>query len=107
MPPPSGSSPGPSGSGAEEARQAQEREKAEGRRRQRQQEARLQAVDAYLQRLTPTERTALEAEVLSRADPEARRGYEEAPARLRATMLLGLVREHVAEGLSRSAIPAG
>ena len=52
-------------------------------------------VDAYLKRLTPAERKALEAEVLARADPEARQGYEEAPARLRATMLLGLVREHV------------
>ena len=37
----------------------------------------------------------------------ARQGYEEAPARLRATMLLGLVREHVAQGLGRQAIPGG
>jgi hypothetical protein len=95
----------------EEARQAREREKAEGRRREREQEARdratREAVDGYLQRLTPAERKALEAEVLARAAPEARQGYDEAPARYRAALLLGLVREHVAEGLSRGAIPAG
>ena len=83
----------------EEARQAREREKAEQHRRQREQAARDRAtreeVDAYLKRLTLAERKALEAEVLSRAAPEARQGYEEAPARLRATMLLGLLREHV------------
>jgi hypothetical protein len=87
----------------EEARQAQEREKAEGRRRQREQAARDRAilgeVDAYLKRLTPAERTALEAAALARAVPEARQGYEEAPARLRGTLLLGLVREHVAQEL--------
>ena len=58
----------------EEARQAQEREKAEQRRRQREQEARDRAireeVDAYLKRLTPAERKALEAEVLARAGAE-------------------------------------
>jgi hypothetical protein len=84
----------------EEARQAQEREKAEQRRRQREQEARdralLEEVDAYLKRLTPAERKALEAEALAQADPEARRGYEEAPVRYRAAVLLGLVRGHVA-----------
>jgi hypothetical protein len=90
----------------EEARQAQERAKVEQRRREREQEARdqaeRQAGDAYLKRLTPAERKALEAEVLARASPEARRGYEEAaPARLRASMLLSLVREHVAQELRR------
>jgi hypothetical protein len=85
-----------------EARQAQERAKVEQRRREREQEAhdraQQQAVDAYLQRLTPAERKALDAEVLARATPEARQGYEEAaPARLRASLLLGLVREHVAQ----------
>ena len=58
----------------EEARQAQEREKAEQHRRQREQEARDRAireeVDAYLKRLTPAERKALEAEVLARAGPK-------------------------------------
>ena len=95
--------------GREEARQAREREKAERRRRQREQEARDRAtreeVDAYLKRLTPAERKALEAEALARAGAEARQGYEEAPARLRATVLLGLVREHVAQELSCGAIP--
>jgi hypothetical protein len=94
-----------------EARQAQERAKAEHRRQQHEQEARdqaeRQAVDAYLKRLTPAERKALEAEVLARAGPEVRQSYEEvAPARLRASMLLGLVREHVAQGLRRETIPA-
>jgi Replication initiator protein A len=95
----------------EEARRAQEREKAEQQRREREQAARdaaqRQAVDAYLKRLTPAERQALEAEVLARADAEARQCYEEAPGRLRATVLLNLVREHVAQELERGAIPAG
>ena len=94
----------------EEARQAKEREEAEARRRQREQAAREQAlqeeVDAYLERLTPAERRALEAEALAQADPEARRTYEEAaPARFRAAVRLGLVREHVARELSREAAP--
>jgi hypothetical protein len=56
-------------------------------------------VDAYLGRLTPAERAALEAEALTQAGPEARRAYEETtPARFRAAVLLGLVREHVARG---------
>jgi hypothetical protein len=95
----------------EEERQAREREKAEGRRREREQEARdratREAVDAYLERLTPAERKALEAEALAEAGPEARQGYEEAPARYRASILLGLLREHVALELSQEAIPAG
>jgi hypothetical protein len=95
----------------EEVRRAQEREKAEQRRREREQEHRDQAIreeaDAYIKRLTPAERKALEAEALARATPEARQGYEEAPARLRAVMLLGLLREHVAQELGRDAIPAG
>jgi hypothetical protein len=96
----------------EEARQSQEREKAEQRRRQREQEDRDQAerkaVDAYLQRLTPAERKALEAEALSRAGPEARQSYEQAaPARFRATVLQNLVRKHVAQALGQDAVPAG
>jgi hypothetical protein len=96
----------------EEARQAQERERAEDRRRRREREARervlREEVDVYLGRLTPAERKALEAEVLDRAGPEARRTYEEAaPARFRAAMLLGLVREHVAQEHARGATPAG
>jgi hypothetical protein len=83
----------------------------EQRHREREQAARdqaqRQAVDAYLQRLTPAERKALEAEALAQASPEARRSYEEAaPARLRASMLLGLVREHVAQELRREVTPA-
>jgi hypothetical protein len=94
----------------EEARQAQEREQAQRRRRQREQEARerveRQAVDAELQQLTPAERKRLEAEALAQAGPEVRQSYEEAgPARFRATLLLGLVREHVAQQLLREAIP--
>ena len=94
----------------EEERRTQEREKAEQQRREREQAARdqaqRQAVDAYLQRLTPAERKALEVEALARADAEARQCYEEAPGRLRATVLLGLVREHVAQELLRGVIPA-
>jgi hypothetical protein len=90
-----------------EAKRQADREAAEQRRREREQatrdQARRQAVDAYLQGLTPAERTVLEAEALARAGAEARQGYEEAPARLRAVMLLGLLREHVA----RESIPAG
>ena len=111
MPPPRASSAVAERQAREEARQAQEREEAEDRRRQREQAARERAlreeVDAYIERLTPAEREALEAEALAQADPEARRAYEEAgPARLRAALLLGLVREHVARELSREAAPS-
>ena len=90
----------------EEARRAQERAQAEEHRREREQAARdqaqRQAVDAYLERLSPAERKALEAEALARADVETRQSYEEAaPARFRASVLLGLVREHVARELLR------
>lgn len=96
----------------EEARRAKERAEAEARRRRREDEARDRtsraAVDAYLGRLTPAERGALEAEALAGADPEARRVYEEAaPARLRAAVLLGLVREQVARVLSGGAAGPG
>ena len=76
-----------------EAKRQAEREAAEGRRREQEQEARDRAsreeVDAYLKRLTPAERKALEAEVLAAADPEARQGYEEAPARYRGRLAAG------------------
>jgi hypothetical protein len=86
----------------EEARRARERQEAEGRRRQREE------VDTYLGRLTPAGRAALEPEVLAGAGPEARRTYKEAaPARFRAAVLLGLVREHVAEMLSQETTPVG
>jgi hypothetical protein len=96
----------------EEARQARERQETEDRRRRREEEARERAlreeVDAYLGRLTPAEREALEAEALARADPEERRACEEAgPARFRAALRLGLVREHVARELLRDVAPAG
>jgi hypothetical protein len=72
------------------------------------QRTRPKEVDASIKRLASAGRAVPEAEVLARADPEARRAYEEAaPARFRATMLLGLVREHVARELSRGATPAG
>ena len=82
----------------EEARQAKDRQEAEDRRRQREQAARERAlreeVDAYLERLTPAEREALEAEALAQADPEARQAYDEAgTARFQAALRLGLVRE--------------
>jgi hypothetical protein len=94
-----------------DAKRQADQQAAADRRRQQEQEARdqaeRQAVDAYLQRLTPPERKALEAEALAQASPEARRSYDAAaPARLRASMLLGLVREHVATELLRGAIPA-
>ena len=58
-----------------------------------------------LQRLTLTERKALEAEALAQAGPKARQSYQTArPAR--ATLLLGLVREHAAHKLKREAVPA-
>jgi hypothetical protein len=93
----------------QEARQTQEREQAQQRRRQQEQAAReqanRQAVDAYIRRLTPAQRKALEAQALAQAGPEARQSYEEAaPARLRASLLLGLVREHVAQEMRREAI---
>ena len=94
-----------------EAKRQADREAAERRRREREQAVRDRAirdeVDAHIQRLTPAERKALEAEALAQADPEARQCYQEAPGRLRATVLLNLVREHVAQELERGAIPAG
>ena len=93
----------------EEARQAQEREEVERRRRQRAQEDRDRAiregVDAYIKRLALAERKALEAAALAQAGPEAREGYEQAPPRYRGVLLLGLLREHVAQELGRGAIP--
>ena len=85
---------------------------AEQRRREREQaardQARRQTVDAYLERLSPAERKALEAEALARADAEAQESYENAaPARFRASVLLGLVREHVAQELLREPTPVG
>jgi hypothetical protein len=96
----------------EKARQAQEREQAEQRRRQREQAACERALrdeaDAYIKQLTPEKRRALEAEVLAEASAETRQSYAEAgPAQFRATLLLGLMREHVAQKLLRKAIPAG
>ena len=93
----------------EEARQARERQEAADRRRQREQAARERAlrkeVDAYIERLSPAERRALEAETLAQADPEARRACEEAGLpRFRAAVLLGLMREHVAWELARDAV---
>ena len=44
---------------------------------------------------------------LAQADAEARESYENAPPRLRVSVLLGLVREHVAQGLLRGAISVG
>jgi Replication initiator protein A len=89
----------------EEERRSQERAQAEQHRRDREQavrdQARRQAVDAYLASLSPAERKVLEAEALARADAEARQTYEAAaPARFRAIVLAGLVREHVAQRLS-------
>ena len=94
-----------------EAKRQADREAAEQRRREQEQSARDQAIreeaDAYIKRLTPAERKAVEAEVLARADAEARESYENAaPARFRASLLLGLLREHVAQELLRGAIPA-
>jgi hypothetical protein len=94
-----------------DAKRQADRQAAEQRRREREQAARdqaqRQAVDAYLQRLTPADRKALEGEVLARASTEARQSYEAAaPARLRASMLFGLVREHVAQELRREATHA-
>src|SRR5262249_20796829 len=91
----------------EAARQAQEREQVQRRRREREQEAHerveRQAVDAFIQQLTPAERKALEAEALAQAGPETRRTYEEVgPARFRASLLLGLLREQVAKELKRN-----
>lgn len=94
-----------------EAKRQADREVAEGRRRQQEQEARdraiLEEVDASIKQMTPAERKVLEAEALATAAPEARQGYEEAPARYRAVLLLGLLREHMARELGRGAISAG
>ncbi len=85
----------------EEVQRDADRKLAENRRRARREEQRrdeeFQAADAYLEQLTPAERTKLEAEVLAQADPETRETYEDPDARMfRDTVMLSMLREHLA-----------
>jgi hypothetical protein len=96
---------------AEANRQADQKA-AQQRRLEQEQAAReradRQAVDASIQRLTPIERKALEAQALAQASAEMRQNYEDpALSQYRKTLLLSLVREHVAQKLLPEAIPAG
>lgn len=88
------------------ARQAAEVEAEEADRRRREETRRRdrgrRAVDDYLARLDPARRAALEAEVLAAASETARSDYEAlGSVRLRKALLLSMLRDHVAELLSR------
>ena len=64
-----------------------------------------QAADAYLERLTPAERTRLETEVLAQADPETRETYEDPDVRMfRDTLMLNMLREHLAQKQNLAAV---
>ena len=88
----------------EEARRAREREKDEQRRRAAADAARdrteRERAEAEIQRLTPAERAALEAEALARASSEERELYDNPPTRaFRETTLRRLLLRHVIERL--------
>jgi hypothetical protein len=83
-----------------EARGQAELKDAEDRHRKREaaarEEAMKKAVDAYIQRLAPAERQALEAEALAQANAETRQNMDDpAMRRFRDTLMLSLLREHV------------
>jgi hypothetical protein len=92
----------------QEAKQARESQAAEESRRQREEEARRKEADAYIKRLTPDERAALEAAALAHASAESRQHYDNpALARYRDTFMLGMMRDHVQAMLkSREQVPA-
>ena len=90
----------------QQARQAKEHHVAEARRRQQAAEARdqveRQAVQDYINKLDPADRAALEAETLAQASPESRQAYENPDmARFRDTLMIGMLREHVAGKLAQ------
>jgi Replication initiator protein A len=84
---------------------------AETHRRLRQQnlleEAERKAINAYIDQLDPAERTTLEAEALATASTTERETYDSpVMAKFRDTLLLGMLRTHVARKLAAEAIPA-
>ena len=92
----------------EEERRAQERAQADQQRRDREQAARDQAPASGGGRLPgasePGRAEGRRGRGAGPGRPRARPSYEEAPARLRGTMVLLLVREHVVQELSRGTI---
>jgi hypothetical protein len=63
-------------------------------------------VDAYIKRLTPDERAALEAAALAHASTEARENYDNpALARYRDTFMLGMMRDYI-QATNRNQVPA-
>jgi hypothetical protein len=95
---------------AERERQAEASQQAELKsaddRRQKQKAEALEkamrdAANAYIQRLAPDEREALESEALARADAQTQQNIDDpAMKRFRDTLMLGLLREHVQQLLT-------
>jgi hypothetical protein len=86
----------------EETKRAAEHKTAELRRRKQEETRReneeRKAADVEIERLTPDERTELEAELLAQADPETRRSHESrGMAPFRETLMLMMLRQHFAE----------
>ena len=84
----------------EEAKQARTREEAEEHRHQHEKQTRerteLEAIDAYLQQLTPAQRIKHEAAAFAQASEEIRQNYQNpAMHRFRESLMLGMLREHV------------
>jgi hypothetical protein len=86
------------------ARQEEQRRQAQASRERREQQRHAEqergSVDAYLAALAPEARAALEAEALDRATEDARQSVQHAtPPRLRETILLQILRDHLAQKL--------
>ena len=91
----------------EQAHLAKDRQAAEERRRKQEAERRQNEDDAQIARLTPGQRVALEAELLTRADPDTRRNYENPiTASFRETLMLMMLREHFREKRKVDSVPA-
>ena len=93
-----------------QAKREADQKSAEDRRRKHERDALDQArrrkADAYIKQLNQAERIVLESEALAAASPEARENYEShVMARFRDTLILAMLRDHVADKLEREQIP--
>lgn len=87
-----------------EAKLAKDRQAAEARRQKQEQETKAETkrklANAFIERLAPEERAALEAKALAAASPESRESYETPSLRkYRDTFLFGMLREYVEANL--------
>jgi hypothetical protein len=81
-------------------RKPRAREEVEERRRKHEKQTReraeLEAIDAYLQQLTPAQRIKHEAAAFAQASEEIRQNYQNpAMHRFRESLMLSMLREHV------------